>query len=610
MSACNDSNIKKSFIVQASEGQDIFSACTALYTNQILPCTGDTININGNVNNIGNVTGNTFYGDGSNLTGISTADNYVTGGTYNSGSTSINFSGTNSATTFSVDVNDLLDNTNNYVTDANWVSNTLTLTRNGGLSALTTTIPYFSGNSSGNCITDFYVTNIYGCSPITIYDQLNISGLTNFTTTINLLTTPTLNNSLTEILTRDSSSGEVKYRDVSSIIDASSADTYVSQFDYDGVNQLTITRNDGTAFTQTISTLSASSITATTFYGDGSNLTGISTQDTTSTGGTYNQNTDIITITNSSGGTFSITGISDTFITGMTFNPSNYQVTSTRNDGVSTPSIDLSILSTDMVVTGGTYNINNGIVTFTNNSGGTFDVSGFTSGMTDSYTTDANLSGNSITFDNNLIGVNYYNVSLTPLLSGKTNNTTFSAYTSTTLTTLNGKVDSGLNVGDGEGVFRDKTGTTLNFKTIKSTGSTVDVSTVGDTINLEVTHTTDTNGMFDSSNQGGTWLVSGYTLGNHTTTTMNGYNQIYGGAGNFYGTNKDFAISIGSSPDVNSNLYVVSVDRTYSGRFLNNTNLSGASYVGSFESSSVKTGATTMFGVISILTGLNTGGRG
>jgi hypothetical protein len=263
-----------------------------------------------------------------------------------------------------------------------------------------------------------------------------------------------------------------------------------------------------------------------------------------------------------------------------------------------------------MVVTGGTYNINNGVVTFTNNTGGTFEVSGFTSGMTDSYTESANISASteSITFDSNLNGPNYYNVSLTPLLSGKTNNTTFSAYTSTTLTTLNGKVDSGLNVGDGEGVFRDKTGTTLNFKTIKSTGSTVDISNLGDEINLEVTHTTDTNGMFDSTNQGGTWLVSGYTLGNHTTTTMNGYNQIYGGAGNVYGTNKDFAISIGSAPDVNSNLYVVSTDRTYSGRFLNNTNLSGARYVGSFESSSVKTGATTMFGVISNLTGLNTGG--
>jgi len=48
----------------------------------------------------------------------------------------------------------------------------------------------FSGSStfsggSGNCITDFYVTNIHGCSPITVYDSIKstgstVSGLTSF----------------------------------------------------------------------------------------------------------------------------------------------------------------------------------------------------------------------------------------------------------------------------------------------------------------------------------------------------------------------------------------------------------------------------------------------
>ena len=107
--------------------------------------------------------------------------------------------------------------------------------------------------------------------------------------------------------------------------------------------------------------------------------------------------------------------VNDTFITGMTFNPVNYQIISTRNDGFSTSPIDLSILSADVTITGGTYDIDTGIVTFTNNSGGTFDVSGFTSGMTDSYTTAATLSGSSITFDNNINGSNFYNVDLTPL---------------------------------------------------------------------------------------------------------------------------------------------------------------------------------------------------
>jgi hypothetical protein len=77
---------------------------------------------------------------------------------------------------------------------------------------------------------------------------------------------------------------------------------------------------------------------------------------------------------------------------------------------------------TDMTVTGGTYDANTGIVTFTNNSGGTFQVTGFTSGMTDSYTTTAYTVGNEIRFDNNIQGSNFYNVDLTPIVtSGNTN---------------------------------------------------------------------------------------------------------------------------------------------------------------------------------------------
>lgn len=129
-------------------------------------------------------------------------------------------------------------------------------------------------------------------------------------------------------------------------------------------------------------------------------------------------------LTTTSGGT-------DTFVTGMTFNNGNYNLSIIRNDGISFTQ-NLSILATDMTVTGGTYNINTGIVTFTNNSGGTFNVTGFTSGMTDSYTTGATLSGNSIQFNNNLQGPNFYSVDLFPLLSAKTDNTTFNLHTGNT----------------------------------------------------------------------------------------------------------------------------------------------------------------------------------
>lgn len=82
--------------------------------------------------------------------------------------------------------------------------------------------------------------------------------------------------------------------------------------------------------------LSITSVSATTY----NNLP----TDIRVTGGTFNNVTDIITFTNNTGGTFTVTGITDYF------------------------------------VTGGTYS--NGTATFTNNSGSTFTVSGFTTPFT------------------------------------------------------------------------------------------------------------------------------------------------------------------------------------------------------------------------------------
>ena len=116
MSYCEDSNINKSYIVQNVESSDIFSACTEIYLTNIIPCTGDTININSNLNVTGDISGTTFYGDGSKLSGIITTDNYVTGGVYTASTKSLYFTGTTGFTPFSIDVSALLDDTNNYVT--------------------------------------------------------------------------------------------------------------------------------------------------------------------------------------------------------------------------------------------------------------------------------------------------------------------------------------------------------------------------------------------------------------------------------------------------------------------------------------------------------------
>ena len=131
--------------------------------------------------------------------------------------------------------------------------------------------------------------------------------------------------------------------------------------------------------------LTADTISATTYL----NLP----QDVYVTGGTYSNGT--IQFTNNTGGTFNVVGLisANTFTTGFTFNPSNYDISIQRNDGV-TLTQNLGILSSDLTITGGTYNPSNGVGTFTNNTGGTFSVTGFLTGYTDLYVTGG-------TFDKN-----------------------------------------------------------------------------------------------------------------------------------------------------------------------------------------------------------------
>jgi hypothetical protein len=94
--------------------------------------------------------------------------------------------------------------------------------------------------------------------------------------------------------------------------------TVISGFTYDNINTFTIENTDGTSFTASINSLSASTISGGTFFGDGSGLTNLpSSTNTYTTGSTYLNNT--ITFTNSTGGTYDVT-IND--FTGLTINGS------------------------------------------------------------------------------------------------------------------------------------------------------------------------------------------------------------------------------------------------------------------------------------------------
>jgi len=174
MSGCHNisGNINETFIIEPlsiTGGSPTLSACTALFTNEIISCSGNTHILMGTDT-------------------ISFSGNLYSGGTdlYN-------------VILSAITENDI------YITGASFSGLTLVLNRRDGVDLFASfTASTFTGNTSGDCITDLYVSNIYGCSPITLHDDLipNIDGTidlggeltvtdTNFTgTTATGLTTP------------------------------------------------------------------------------------------------------------------------------------------------------------------------------------------------------------------------------------------------------------------------------------------------------------------------------------------------------------------------------------------------------------------------------------
>jgi len=109
-----------------------------------------------------------------------------------------------------------------------------------------------------------------------------------------------------------------------------------------------------------------------------------------------------------------INNLENTFVTGSTFNYSTYDLTLFRNDG-NTIVQNLAGLANDIYVTSGQYDPQTGNVVFTNVSGGTFTVSGFTTGFTNYYTTDVTLIDSTLVFDRN-DSLSAYTVDLSSLV--------------------------------------------------------------------------------------------------------------------------------------------------------------------------------------------------
>ena len=134
--------------------------------------TGGTYNQSNGIATFTNNTGGTF-----NVNGFYTGGTeiFITGGTYNQSNGIATFTN-NTGGTFNVN-GFLTGYTNYYTTGATLVGSVAYFDRTDSLSAYTLDLSSidFTGNTSGNCIGDIWVSNLYGCSPITIHDSIQSS---------------------------------------------------------------------------------------------------------------------------------------------------------------------------------------------------------------------------------------------------------------------------------------------------------------------------------------------------------------------------------------------------------------------------------------------------
>ena len=281
--------------------------------------------------------------------------------------------------------------------------------------------------------------------------------------------------------------------------------------------------------------LSATTISGGTFFGNGSNLTGISTKDTMVTGGTYTTGTGIALFTNNTGGTFNVGGFfkpsDDIHVTGFTINNSTYDLTISGSNSVNY-TVNLGTLVSDVTITGGTYNINNGVCTFFNNTGGTFNISGFTTGLTDttissfSYNNANKLSINDSTggtFTVNINTVTGLTITGNAFISGSTLSNTISATTYQNLPT-DIRVTGGTYL-SGTTIFTNNTGGTFSVTGFNTSNTDITITGITNNNNL-ITITNNTGGtsstLFNTITGltvNGNLSVTGLTLSNTISAT-------------------------------------------------------------------------------------------
>ena len=223
--------------------------------------------------------------------------------------------------------------------------------------------------------------------------------------------------------------------------------------DWQEVISFTGATNSVSAFTSFHSTTSGQSDIIADVFNDTVNFSG-------SNIGIYtNEVTKTMTFSASSDGSFltnipisgvdelesNLDGLSGATITAFTFNQAVSEIRITTKNGDFFP-IDVTSLAQGIFITGGTYDSMTGNVEFFNSTGGSFTVSGFTTGITDTYVDSATFDDNTydVTYNKNIgsgfmLNLSAINDDITGATSNlqsqidlKTNNTIFDSHTADT----------------------------------------------------------------------------------------------------------------------------------------------------------------------------------
>ena len=367
---------------------------------------------------------------------ITTQDTFVTGGTYNSITTSLDFDGTVGFTPFSVDVSPLTggtetpnlvwsggssgnysvkqitDTTTNATADYAVATNRNTLASGVASFAGGTSTTASGDNSStfgdGNTASTYCSfaigknTNSSGVSSFTMGRGTTSSGFNSYAGGSDTMVTSSnsfihSNSSLLTGLNSVLLGGEdltgttdntvfVPYLNINNV----DVGTPINNLAVDSDGKVIIGTNGNNVFVNSgNANVATQQLTFTNTTGGTFNVTNAaalySDNDINVTGGTYNPSNGCVTFSTNSGSTFDVcgfvTGLTDTFITGATLVGTVLELE--RNNGLSDVTVDLSSLSgisENNFVTGGTFNSGSGTLSLFNNNGDTFNVTGFTSG--------------------------------------------------------------------------------------------------------------------------------------------------------------------------------------------------------------------------------------